>query len=138
MARVLVMIDTKWLGLSIVGIVQSLIKEKSKQIMLDGKAKRSTDAIKSIKKMMNIVTAYKDTGISLLQKTVEDKTNGIPTVQELIDMLDVEGLIIIADTMHCKKNSKKIIENGGDCVLQLKANQKTFMKMYMQCLMINI
>lgn len=106
--------------------------------MLDGKAKRSTDAIKSIKKMMNIVTAYKDTGISLLQKTVEDKTNGIPTVQELIDMLDVEGLIIIADTMHCKKNSKKIIENGGDCVLQLKANQKTFMKMYMQCLMINI
>lgn len=44
------MIDTKWLGLSIVGIVQSLIKEKSKKIMLDGKAKRSTDAIKSIKK----------------------------------------------------------------------------------------
>lgn len=107
MTRVLVMIDTKWLGLSIVGIVQSLIKEKSKQIMLDGKAKRSTDAIKSIKKMMNIVTAYKDIGISLLQKTVEDKTNGIPTVQELIDMLDVEGLIIIADTMHCKKKQQK-------------------------------
>lgn len=37
-----------------------------------------------------------------------------------------------------KEKSKKIIENGGDCVLQLKANQKTFMKMYMQCLMINI
>lgn len=127
MTRVLVMIDTKWLGLSIVGIVQSLIKEKSKQIMFDGKAIKSTDAIKSIEKMMNIVTAYTDTGISLLQKTVEDKTNEIPAVQELIDMLDIEGLIITADALHCQKETaKRIIENGGDYVLQLKANQKNF------------
>lgn len=127
MTRVLVMIDTRWLGLSIVGIVQSLIKEKNKQIMFDGRAIRSTDAIKSIEKMINIVTAYTDTGVSLLQKTVEEKTNEIPAVQELIDMLDVEGLIITADAMHCQKETaKKIIENGGDYVLQLKANQKSF------------
>lgn len=129
MTRVLVMIDTKWLELSIVGIVQSLIKEKNKQIMFDGKAIKSTDAIKSIEKMMNIVTAYTDTGISLLQKTVEEKTNEIPAVQELIDMLDIEGLIITADAMHCQKETaKKIVENGGDYVLQLKANQKNFYK----------
>lgn len=127
LTRVFVMIDPKWLGLSIVGIVQSLIKEKAKQIMFDGKAIRSTDAIKSIEKMMNIVTAYTDTGISLLQKTVEDKTNEIPAVQELIEMIDVEGLIITADAMHCQKETaKKIIDNGGDYVLQLKANQKNF------------
>lgn len=127
MTRVLVMIDTKWLELSIVGIVQSLIKEKNKQIMFDGKAIKSTDAIKSIEKMINIVTAYTDTGISLLQKTVEEKTNEIPAVQELIDMLDIEGLIITADAMHCQKETaKKIVENGGDYVLQLKANQKNF------------
>ena len=127
LTRVLVMIDSKWLGLSIVGIVQSLIKEKSKQIMFDGKAIRITDAIKSIEKIMNIVTAYTDTGISLIQKTVDDKTNEIPAVQELIDMLDVEGMIITADAMHCQKETaKKIIENGGDYVLQLKAKQKNF------------
>lgn len=127
LTRVFVMIDPKWLGLSIVGIVQSLIKEKTKQIMFDGKAIRSTDAIKSIEKMMNIVTAYTDTGISLLQKTVEDKTNEIPAVQELIEMIDVEGLIITADAMHCQKETaKKIIDNGGNYVLQLKANQKNF------------
>lgn len=45
MTRVLVMIDTKWLGLNIVGIVQSLIKEKNKQIMFDEKAIRSTYAM---------------------------------------------------------------------------------------------
>ena len=127
LTRLFVMIDPKWLGLSIVGIVQSLIKEKANQIMFDGKAISSTDAIKSIEKMMNIVTAYTDTGISLLQKTVEDKTNEIPAVQELIEMLDVEGLIITADAMHCQKETaKKIIDNGGNYVLQLKANQKNF------------
>ncbi len=106
------MIDSKWLGLIIVGIVQSLIKEKSKQIMFDGKAIRATDAIKSIAKMMNIVTAYTDTGISLLQKTVDDKTNEIPAVQELINMLDVYGMAITANAMHCQKETaKKIVEN---------------------------
>ena len=127
LTRILVMIDPKWLGLSIVGIVQSLIKEKHTQIMIDGKAIKSTDAIKSIEKMMNIVTAYTNTGISLLQKTVDNKTNEIPAVKELIDMLDVKGKIITADAMHCQKETaEKIINNGGDYVLQLKANQKSF------------
>lgn len=127
LTRILVMIDSKWLGLSIVGIVQSLIKEKHRQIMIDGKAIKSTDAIKAIGKMMNIVTAYTNTGISLLQKTVDNKTNEIPAVKELIDMLDVKGMIITADAMHCQKETaEKIVTNGGDYVLQLKANQKGF------------
>ena len=127
LTRIFVMIDPKLVGLSVVGIVQSLIKEKHTQIMLDGKAIKSTDAIKTIEKMMNIVTAYTDTGISLLQKTVENKTNEIPAVKELIEMLDVKGLIITADAMHCQKETAKtIVENGGDYVLQLKANQKSF------------
>ena len=127
LTRIFVMIDPKWLGLSIVGIVQSLIKEKHNQIMIDGKAIKSTDAIKAIEKMMNIVTAYTDRGISLLQKTVDNKTNEIPAVKELIDMLDVKGMIITADAMHCQKETaEKIVNNGGDYVLQLKANQKSF------------
>ena len=127
LTRILVMINPKWLGLSIVGIVQSLIKEKTTQIMIDGKAIKSTDAIKTIEKMMNIVTAYTNTGISLLQKTVEDKTNEIPAVKELIQMLDVKGMVITADAMHCQKETAEtIVNNGGDYVLQLKANQKNF------------
>ena len=111
LTKVFIMIDPKWLGLSIVGIVQSLIKEKPTQIMLDGKAIKSTDAIKTIEKMMNIVTAYTNTGISLLQKTVENKTNEIPAVQELISMLDVKGLVITADAMHCQKETAQTIVN---------------------------
>ena len=120
-------IDPKWLGLSIVGILNTLIKEKHGQIMLDGKAIRSTDAMNTIEKMMNIVTAYTDTGISLWQTTVDSKSNEIPAVQELIAMLNVKGIIVTADAMHCQKETADlIVSKGGDYVLQLKANQGKF------------
>lgn len=69
--------------------------------MLDGKAIKSKDAINNIEKMMNIVTAYTDTGISLGQVTVDSKSNEIPAVKELIDMLDIQGIVLTIDAMHC-------------------------------------
>ena len=124
LTRVIAMIDSKWLSLSVVCILNTLIKEKATQIMLDGKAIKITDAIKSIEKMMNIVTAYTDTGIALGQITVDNKSNEIPAV---IGMVNIEGMIVTADAMHCQKETaEEIIKNKGDYVLQLKANQGTF------------
>lgn len=127
LTRVIAMIDSKWLSLSVVCILNTLIKEKATQIMLDGKAIKITDAIKSIEKMMNIVTAYTDTGIALGQITVDNRSNEIPAVRELIGMLNIEGMVVTADAMHCQKETAEvIIKNKGDYVLQLKANQGTF------------
>lgn len=127
LTRVMAMINPKWLSLSIVCILNTLIKEKATQIMIDGKVIKSTDAMNCIEKMMNIVTAYTDTGISLGQKTVDSKSNEIPAVRELIEMLNVEGMVITADAMHCQKETAEvIIKNKGDYVLQLKANQGNF------------
>jgi len=95
--------------------------------MIDGKAIRSTDAIKTIETMMNIVTAYTDTGIALGQIVVDSKSNEIPAVRELIELLDVKGTIITADAMHCQRETAgTIINNKGDYVLQLKSNQGNF------------
>ena len=122
--RIMATISPKWLSLSIVSILKTLIKENIGQIMLDGKAIKSTEAIRTIETMMNIVTAYTDTGIALGQKTVDSKSNEIPAVRELIEMLDIEGTIITADAMHCQKETAEIIiKNKGDYVLQVKANQ---------------
>ena len=127
LTRVIATINPKWLSLSVVCILNTLIKNKPTQIMLDGKAIKSTDAIKTIEKMMNIVTAYTDTGICLGQKTVDSKSNEIPAVKELIEMLNIEGLVVTADAMHCQKETAEtIIKNKGDYVLQLKANQGKF------------
>ena len=127
LTRVMAMVNPKWLSLSIVCILNTLIKNKPNQIMLDGKAIKSTDAIKTIETMMNIVTAYTDTGIALGQITVDSKSNEIPAVRELIEMLNIEGLVVTADAMHCQKETAEtIIKNKGDYVLQLKANQGRF------------
>ena len=127
LTRVIAMVNPKWLSLSIVGILNTLIKSNPSQIMLDGKVIKSTDAIKAIETMMNIVTAYTDTGISLGQITVDSKSNEIPAVRELIEMLNIEGMVVTADAMHCQKETAEtIINNKGDYVLQLKANQGNF------------
>ena len=127
LTRIFAMLNPHWLGLCIVGILKSLIKSNHEQIMLDGKAIRSTDAIRTIEKMMTIVTAYTDTGISLGQITVDDKSNEIPAVRDLIDMLDIKGAVLTMDALHCQKETvEKIIGNGGDYVVQLKRNQGNF------------
>jgi len=127
LTRVFAMINPCWLGLSIVGILQTMINTNPEQIMIDGKAIRSTDAIKSIEKMMNIVTAYTDTGMSLGQLTVSDKSNEIPAVRELLDMINIKGTVVSMDAMHCQKDTvEKIINNSGDYVVQLKKNQENF------------
>ena len=127
LTRVIAMLNPKILSLSIVCILKILIKNETKQIMIDGKAIRSTDAIKTIETMMNIVTAYTDTGIALGQIVVDSKSNEIPAVRELIELLDVKGAIITADAMHCQRETAEtIINNKGDYVLQLKSNQRNF------------
>ena len=127
LTRVIAMLNSKILSLSIVCILKILIKNETKQIMIDGKAIRSTDAIKTIETMMNIVTAYTDTGIALGQIVVDSKSNEIPAVRELIELLDVKGAIITADAMHCQRETAEtIINNKGEYVLQLKSNQRNF------------
>lgn len=127
LTRVIAMLNPEQLSLSIVSILKMLVKDKEKQIMLDGKVIKSTDAIQTIETMMNIVTAYTDTGISLGQITVDSKSNEIPAVRMLIDILDVKDMVITADAMHCQKETaQRIIQNHGDYVLQLKANQGNF------------
>jgi len=129
LTRVMALVNPKWLSLSIVCILNTLIKNKPEQIMLDGKAIKSTDAIRTIKTMMNIVTAYTDTGISLGQITVDSKSNEIPAVRDLVEMLNIEGMVVTADAMHCQKETAEIVvKNKGDYVLQLKANQGNFYK----------
>lgn len=127
LTRVMAMINPNRLSLSVVCILNTLIKKEAQQVMIDGKAIKSTDAIKTIETMMNIVTAYTDTGISLGQKTVNSKSNEIPAVRELIEMLNIEGMVVTADAMHCQKETAEtIIKNKGDYVLQLKGNQGRF------------
>jgi hypothetical protein len=74
-------------------------------IAVDGKAIRSTSEKGKAHSAPQILTAYlTESGITLAQKAIHEKTNEIPVFQEMLETLDVKGKTITADAMHCQKN----------------------------------
>jgi len=97
-----------------------------KHISLDGKALRGT--IKSEGENLHIVSAWvNEEGISLGQVKVAKKSNEITAIPKLLDQLDIEEAMITIDAIGCQKEiAEKIIGNGGDYMLAIKANNGFF------------
>ncbi len=59
-------------------------------------------------------------------QSVAEKSNEIPAVQQLIDLLDLSGAVVTADAMHCQRETaEKIVAKEADFVLMVKGNQET-------------
>jgi predicted transposase YbfD/YdcC len=68
----------------------------------------------------------KENHISLGELAVDEKSNEITALPELLDLLDIEGDIVTIDAIDCQTNiAGKIREAGADYVLSLKDNQLT-------------
>ena len=108
---------TKW--------VLDSIKTSGGTLSLDGKTVCSTAKMKRYKNPLHIVSAQlAELGITIGQTAVDGKSNEIPAVRELLDMLEIEGCLVVADALNCQKETaKKIIENKGDYLLSVKDNQ---------------
>lgn len=58
------------------------------------------------------------------QLKVDDKSNEITAIPELLEVLELSGCIITIDAMGCQKNiAHQMVEQGADYVLVLKENQ---------------
>lgn len=94
-------------------------------VAIDGKtARRSHD--KSIgKDAIHMVSAWASTnGIVLGQRKVDDKSNEITAIPDLLDLLGITGCIVTIDAMGCqKKIAQKIRDKQADYVLAVKDNQ---------------
>lgn len=99
---------------------------KGKVLSLYGKTVRSTAKMKAYNNPLHIVSAQiANLGITLGQEAVESKSNEIPAVRRLLEFLNIEGCLIVADALNCQKETvKTIVENGGDYLLSVKDNQK--------------
>lgn len=96
-----------------------------KTIAIDGKAVCSTGNMQSYKSPLHIVSAYiTELGITIGQLATEDKSNEIPTVQALIELLDITGSVVVADALNCQRETaKRVVEGGGAYLLAVKENQ---------------
>jgi len=130
--RILGIIDPYKLNISIIGIMKHVMargtKEIEKQIILDGKTICSTATMSDYDAPLHIITALlADMAMSIGQITVQDKSNEIPAVRELLEIVDIKNAIVTMDAMHCQKETLSLIqEKHGDYVVQLKRNQGIF------------
>jgi len=99
-------------------------------LSFDGKTIRSTGKMDSYASPLHIISAHvAELGITIGQKTVDEKSNEIPAMRELLDILSIKGCIVVADALNCQKETAKtIIEGKGDYLLSVKDNQQTLKK----------
>lgn len=81
-------------------------REPGSVINIDGKTIRGSGNTEH--KAYHVVSAWAaEAQITLGQLKVEEKTNEITAVPELLEMLDIEGSIITADAMSCQKKQSQ-------------------------------
>ena len=111
--------------------INEIVKNKTgKKISIDGKAVRSATGKIQGGNIPYIVSAFLgDIGISIGQVKVDDKSNEITAIPDLLDLIDITGATITIDSIGVQeKIVNKIVENGGHYVLKVKENQKQLLK----------
>lgn len=95
-----------------------------KVICIDGKTMRGNRC--GERKPCHVVSAWsKEDGFCLGQKVVEEKSNEITAIPELLEKIQVKGQIVTIDAMGTQKEiAEKIKKKRADYVLALKGNQK--------------
>lgn len=110
---------------------KEIVKNKTgKNISIDGKAIRSARDKINNGNIPYIVSAFIGSiGISIGQVKVEDKSNEITAIPDLLDLLEIEGAIITIDAIGTQEEiANKIVEKKAHYVLKAKDNQKELRK----------
>lgn len=104
------------------------IKEKE-WVSLDGKEIRGTIPEEE-HKFINLVSLFAiDKKLVYSMDKVDEKSNEIPKVQELIENFPAKKVVFRMDALHCqKKTIKKILEKQSYYVIQVKSNQRKLYK----------
>lgn len=96
-----------------------------KVVAIDGKTLRRSYDRTSKKAALQMVSAWARTNHLVLgQVAVDEHSNEITAIPQLLDLLDVQGCIVTIDAIGCQQDiAAQIIDQGGDYVLAVKANQ---------------
>jgi len=94
-------------------------------IALDGKVLRSSHDHGIGKGAIDMVSAWAcENRLVLGQVKVDEKSNEITAIPQLLKALEISGCIVTIDAMGCQTEiAKTIVEKEGDYVLALKENQ---------------
>lgn len=102
----------------------TILPEIGKQVIaVDGKTLRGSHELH--KAAVHAVSAWAtESGITLAQEFVAEKSNEITALPRLLEMLDLKGHTVTIDAMGAQTAiARQITEQGGAYVLALKGNQ---------------
>jgi len=125
--RVFAMIDPEEFGACFMAWVKAVMKITEREVIaIDGKTARGSRDEESGKAAIHMVSAWaQKNNLVLGQVKVDEKSNEITAIPELLQILAIKGCIITIDAMGCQKEiAKKIVKNGADYVLALKENHQ--------------
>jgi len=92
-------------------------------VALDGKTLRGSRKQGAVKAHLLSAVSHR-LGLTLGQQAVDDKTNEIPVVQELLKNLILEGRVFTMDALLTQREvAQTIIGGGGDYIMIAKDNQ---------------
>ena len=106
--------------------IRSAIEVTQGQVIaVDGKQLRRSYDTHNNKAAIHLVSAWAcHQGVALGQIKVADKSNEIPAMPQLLELLEVSGCIVTIDAMGCQTDiAQTIVDSDADYVLALKANQ---------------
>ena len=124
--RVFSMIDAQQFQLAFYEWVLAVNEIIRGQIInIDGKCLRGSDDQKLGKRAIYMVSAWAtENEIVLGQRKVDEKSNEITAIPELLKVLAISGCIVTIDAMGTQTNiAKTIVEAHADYILSVKENQ---------------
>jgi predicted transposase YbfD/YdcC len=95
-------------------------------IAIDGKTLRGSFDRSAGKSALHTITAFAcDMRVCLRQMSVDEKSNEIPAVPELLKLMELSGATVTLDAMHCQvETARAVLAAEADYILIVKSNQQ--------------
>jgi len=125
--RVMAALDPAQFKNCFLSFIHSIRKVTQGEVIpIDGKTLRRSFDKQNGKSAIHMVSAWASkNGVVLGAVKVDDKSNEITAIPELLNLIAINGCIVTIDAMGCQKEiAKKIVEGQGDYVLAVKGNNK--------------
>jgi predicted transposase YbfD/YdcC len=124
--RVLQAVDAKEVDRLTGEWVMQQIQQQGFDISVDGKTLRGSaaDDHAAVHLLSAVVQGI---GVTIAQVSVDEKTNEIPCIQQLLDSLDIKGAVVTADALHTQRETARYLveDKSADFVFIVKDNQPT-------------
>lgn len=133
--RILSLVDADELNKILFDFFKSLTRKLNPEIKLrnfDGRtnngSKRNKTVLNDKKTPLSCLNCYDNEYAYCIETVpIDEKTNEIPTIETLINGMNLKGIIATWDALNTQtKNVKAVINAGGDYIIPIKGNQETF------------